>query len=71
MQIILHTQPKLLIADKGKMLRDINDIYIPEHYDEYGNFVEEHKPYYSSVIFLGVQITSLEQAQELYVEEIV
>lgn len=69
MKVILHTTPKLLIADENKMLRDINDVYIPEHYDENGNFVEEHKPYYSSVIFLGVQITSLEQAQQLYVEE--
>lgn len=69
MKVILHTTPKLLIADENKMLRDINDVYIPEHYDENGNFIEEHKPYYSSVIFLGVQITSLEQAQQLYVEE--
>ena len=40
-----------------------------EHYDEEGNLVPEHKPYYSSVIFLGEQINSLEECKELYVEE--
>ena len=69
MQIITHTNPKLLITDEGKLLRDINDIYVAEHYDEEGNLIPEHKPYYSSVIFLGEQINTLEKAKELYVEE--
>lgn len=34
-----------------------------------GNLIPEHKPYYSSVIFLGEQINTLEKAKELYVEE--
>ena len=37
MQYIGHSKPKLLIADKGKLLRDINDVYVAEHYDEEGN----------------------------------
>ena len=64
-----HSKPKLLIADKGKLLRDINDVYVAEHYDEEGNLIPEHKPYYSSVIFLAEQIDSLEECQKLYVEE--
>ena len=69
MQLITHTTPRLLVADEGKHIRDINDIYVPAHYDESGNWIEEHKPYYSTVIFLGTQITTLEQAQQLYIEE--
>ena len=70
MQYIGHSKPKLLIADEGKKIRNINDLYIPAEYDEEGNLIkEEHLPYYSSVIFLGDQITSLEECQELYVEE--
>ena len=69
MQYIGYSKPKLLIADEGKMLRDINDVYVAEHYDEEGNLISEHKPYYSSVIFLGEQINSLEECKELYIEE--
>lgn len=70
MQFFDYPKPKLLIADKGKMLRSKNDVYIPAKYDEQGNIIEsEHLPYYASVIFLGEQITTFEQCQELYVEE--
>lgn len=70
MQFFDYSKPKLLIADKGKMLRSKNDIYVPAKYDEQGNIIEpEHLPYYASVIFLGEQITTLEQCKELYVEE--
>ena len=37
MQIITHTNPKLLIADEGKTIRDINDVYTPQITDESGN----------------------------------
>ena len=70
MQYIGHSKPKLLIADKGKKIRNINDLYIPAEYDEEGNLIkEEHLPYYSTIIFLAEQIDSLEKCQELYVEE--
>ncbi len=69
MKAILYTKPKLLIADEGKMLRAINDVYEAEHTDEQGNLISEHKPYYSSIIFLGDQINSLEECEKLYVEE--
>ena len=70
MQYIGHSKPKLLIADEGKKIRNINDLYIPAEYDEEGNLIkEEHLPYYSTIIFLAEQIDSLEKCQELYVEE--
>lgn len=70
MQFFDYSKPKLLIADKGKMLRSKNDVYVPAKYDEQGNIIEpEQLPYYASVIFLGEQITTLEQCKELYVEE--
>ena len=70
MELITRTEPKLLIADEGKQLRSINDVYIPEKKDEQGNIIEPaHFPYYSTLIFLGKQVETLEQAQEIYVEE--
>ena len=70
MQLIKHTTPKLLIADEGKLLRDKNDVYTPAIYNEDGSILEEeHRPYYTSVIFVAAQIDTLEKAQELYVEE--
>lgn len=69
MEFIDRTNPKLLIADKGKLLRAINDVFIPAKYDLQGNIIEEeHKPYCTSIIFLGEQINSLEKCKELYVE---
>lgn len=69
MEFIGRTKPKLLIADEGKQLRDKKDVYISEHIGEMGNIVPEHTPYYSTLIFLGCQINSLEECQEIYVEE--
>ena len=70
MQYVGHSKPKLLIADEGKKIRNINDLYIPAEYDEEGNLIkEEHLPYYSTIIFLAEQIDSLEKCKELYVEE--
>lgn len=70
MQFISHTIPKLLIAEEGKKIRGINDVYTPEVKDEQGHIITpEHTPYYSTLIFLGSQIETLEQCKELYVEE--
>ena len=69
MEIRTYGAKKILIADENKHIRDINDIYEEEHYDEEGNLIPQKKPYYSSVIFLGEQINSLEECKELYVEE--
>ena len=62
------TQPKMIVADKGKHIRGINDVYVPEHIDEEGNVVEEHFPYYTTVIFVPDSYTE-EQMNEEYIEE--
>ena len=51
-----------LIADKGYLLKDINDN--GEELED-GTFIE---PYKTDIIYLAKQITTLEQAQKLYEE---
>ena len=68
MILLKHTQPNMIIADEGKHIRSIDDVYVPEHTDEEGNLVEEYFPYYSTVIFVPDSFTE-EQMNELYVEE--
>ena len=69
MQLINWTKPKMIISDEGKMIRSKNDIYSPAKYDEQGNLIEpEHKPYYSTTIFVPDNFTE-EQMNELYIEE--
>ena len=68
MTIINGEKLNTLKADEGMHLRNVNDVYIPEHNDGQGNVVPEHFPYYFEEVYLPLQIT-LEKAQELYVEE--
>mgnify|MGYP003319823325 CR=1 FL=1 len=37
MILLKHTQPNMIIADEGKHIRSIDDVYVPEHTDEEGN----------------------------------
>ena len=55
-----YTRPKMIVADKGKHIRSVDDVYIPEHYDSEGNLVEEHTPYYSTTIFVPDEFTEEE-----------
>ena len=69
MEIIKRSDLRLLLADEGKHIRDINDVYEPEHIDsETGELVPEHFPYYAEMIFLAEQIKD-EDVPNLYVEE--
>lgn len=68
MTLFDYTKPKMIVADKGKHIRDINDVYVPEHVDEDGNIVPEYVPQYSTTIFVPESFTE-EQMKELYVEE--
>ena len=63
MEIRKYGEKKILIADENKQIRDINDVYVPA--TEIG---EEHKPYYTSVIFLADNFDD-SKLNELYVEE--
>ena len=68
MKFFDYTKPKMIVADEGKQLRAVNDVYVAAHTDENGNTVEEYIPYYSTTIFVPDAITE-KQARELYVEE--
>lgn len=62
MTLFDYTKPKMIVADKGKHIRSVDDIY---YVDENG---EEHFPYYSTTIFVPDTFTE-EMMNELYVEE--
>lgn len=69
MQIIKRENLRLLLSDEGKHIRDINDVYVPEHIDkETGIIVPEHFPYYAEMIFLGAQVKE-EDVPNMYIEE--
>ena len=63
MEIRKYGEKKILIADENKQIRDINDVYTPATETE-----EEHKPYYTSVIFLADNFED-SKLNDLYVEE--
>lgn len=68
MFLLKHTTPKMVVAEEGKHIREVKDVYVPEHTDEEGNVVEEHFPYYTTVIFVPNSYTEA-QMNEDYVEE--
>ena len=63
-----YTKPKMIVADKGKHIRSINDVYKEEHYDKDGNLIPEYFPYYSTTLFVPDTFTE-GQMNELYIEE--
>jgi hypothetical protein len=68
MVLIKHIKPVMVIADEGKHIRSVNDVYVAEYTDENGNVIPEHFPHYSTVLFVPDLFTE-EQMNELYVEE--
>lgn len=62
MEIINKGQLRILKADEGKLLKEKND---NGETLEDGTYVE---PYKTDIVYLGVQIKTLEQAKELYEE---
>ena len=68
MEIRKYGNKKILIADEGKHIRSIDDVYVPAKYDEEGNLIPQKKPYYASVIFLADNFDE-SKLNELYVEE--
>ena len=63
-----YTKPKMIVADKGKHIRNKTDVYTPERIDENGQVIEEHIPAYSIILFVPDDTTE-EMMNELYVEE--
>ena len=35
MQLFDYTRPKMIVADKGKQIREVNDVYVAEYVDEH------------------------------------
>lgn len=68
MRIVETNLFKKLIADEGKQLRSINDVYEKSYVDENGNEIEEHYPSYSTTIFLPKNIND-NDILNMYVEE--
>lgn len=69
MELIKRGDLRLLLADEGKHIRAINDVYEPEHVDpKTGEIIPEHFPTYSEMLFLGIQVDET-KINELYVEE--
>lgn len=69
MQLFNYTKPNMIVADRGKHIRSIDDVYVPEHIDEQtGELIPEKIPYYATTIFVPDGFTE-EQMNELYVEE--
>ncbi len=63
MKYIDNFKPKRLIADEGKKIRAVEDVYIPATETE-----PEHIPYYTDIVYLPDTISE-QQAREMYVEE--
>jgi nanoRNase/pAp phosphatase (c-di-AMP/oligoRNAs hydrolase) len=68
MKFLDDITPKRIVAVEGKYVRSKNDVYVPKHYDEQGNIVEEHIPYYTDTVYVPDSFTE-EQMNEIYVEE--
>ena len=62
-EIRKYGNKKILKANNNKQIRDINNVYKPATETE-----EEHKPYYTSIIFLADNFDDNE-LNELYIEE--
>lgn len=68
MKIIETDKMKKLIADDGKQIRGVDDIYKEAYTDEEGNYIEEHFPYYTTLIYLPKSLTNKE-IESMYIEE--
>lgn len=68
MKLFSYTKPKMIVADEGKYIRSIDDVYVPEHEDSEGNIIPEHFPYYATKIFVPDNFNE-EMMNELYIEE--
>ena len=54
MQLINWTNPKMIISDEGKWIRDVNDVYVAEHIDEQtGELIPEKILFYQECRGLG------------------
>lgn len=67
MKLFDYTEPKMIVADKGKKIKDKNDVYEAKYLDEQGNEMLEKTSNYSTIIFVPNNFTE-EMMNELYEE---
>lgn len=67
MKIIKEKKYNLVMAEEGYHIRDVNDVYVPEH-EEDGQIIPEHFPYYSEMLYVPLTLTE-EKIKELFIEE--
>ncbi len=71
MTLFNYTKPCMIVADRGKQIREKKDIYKEAVINKDGNIIEpEHVPYYTTIIFVPDSFTEKEM-NELYIEEII
>lgn len=70
MKIINENGFNKLIADEGKMIRDIHDEYKEAYIDSNGIEVPENIPYYTDTIYLAKNF-NIDEIDKCYVEEVV
>lgn len=69
MKLIKNEFIAKIVAEEGKHIREINDIYAPESTDEEtGEIIPAHEVYYTDTIYVSLDFTE-EQMNELYIEE--
>lgn len=67
MKIIEEKDLKVLIAEKGYLLKSKDDEYKEAYIDELGNEIREHVPYYFEKAYLPKNIT-IEDVKNIYEE---
>lgn len=68
MKLIRENNLTTIVAEEGKHIREVGDVYIEEKVNEDGTKEHAHEPYYSTIIYVPATFTE-EQMNELYVEE--
>lgn len=68
MTLIKEKKFNKLLADEGKHIRVIDDVFVPAHYDEDKNWVEDYFPCYFKEAYVPKKVTE-ENMYDSYVEE--
>jgi len=67
MKIIEENNLRILIAEKGYLLKSKVDVYKEAYIDEFGNEIREHVPYYFEKAYIPETMT-IESAEDIYEE---
>lgn len=67
MTITEENNLRILIAEKGYLLKSKDDVYKEQYIDEFGNLMREHIPYYFEKAYVPESMT-IEKVKEIYEE---